>query len=332
MKHILKQFAAWGISFKLSEFERASLKLALWHSLGILIVLSISSVLVVMLYAPTRTLREPEPAHSDFSLYELREHLVEVVVMVDVATLFVVLIFSYLDARRTLRPIEVLYQTQERFLGDVAHELRTPLTVMKAGAEALLRQERAVGTYVTYLSDSLEEINRMSEMVNNLLFLLRQKEVAEGECEVIDLAEVVQKQIILFEPYAALHNITLSATVAEAMVRGVPTSLHRLVQNLLKNAIDYNVPKGSVVVQVALNESSVVCTVSDTGVGIAAHDTKRVFDRFYRTDEAYGMQDKNGTGLGLCIVKAIVESHKGTIEILSNKGTGTTVKVTLPKA
>jgi signal transduction histidine kinase len=331
MKHILKQFAAWATSFKQSEFERASIKLALWHSLGILIVLAISSVLVIALYVPTRPLIVPEPEHGELSFYELREHLVEVVVMVDVATLLVVMFFSYLDARRTLRPIEVMYRTQERFLGDVAHELRTPLTVMKAGAETLLRQERGVSTYKSYITDSLEEIDRMTEMVNNLLFLLRQKEVAGGEYLSVDLAEIVQKQIALFESYAATHAVTLSATTAEALVHGVPNSLHRLVQNLLKNAIDYNVAGGSVTVSVVAEGSSVVCTVADTGIGIAPNDTKRVYDRFYRADQSRNANDKTGTGLGLSIVKAIVNAHKGTIDIQSTKGIGTTVKVVLPK-
>ncbi len=331
MKHILKQFAAWVISFKQSEFELASLKLALWHSLGILVVLGISSVLVITLYTPSQVVIVPELEHSEFSLYELREHLVEVVVLVDILTILIVLVFSYLDARRTLRPIEVLYRKQERFLGDVAHELRTPLTVMKAGAETLLRQEREVGTYVTYLGDSLEEINRMTEMVNNLLFLLRQKEVAAGEYVTVNLAEVVQKQIELFAPYASTHDITLKAVTVEAWVRGVPNSLHRLFQNLLKNAIDYNIIGGTVVIELAIKESLVVCTVTDTGIGIPQNDTKRVFDRFYRADQARSTQNKPGTGLGLSIVKAIVESHKGTIEIESAKGTGSTVRITFPR-
>lgn len=332
MKHILKQFGAWATSFKQSEFEVASVKLALWHSLGILIVLTISSVLVIALYSPSRMAAVPEPEHSEFSSYELREHLVQVVVLVDLATLLVVMIFSYMDARRTLRPIEVLYRTQERFLGDVAHELRTPLTVMKTGAETLLRQERTVDTYTSYISDSLEEINRMAEMVNNLLFLLRQKEVGAGEYTVIDLAEVVQKQITLFEPYAATHGVTLQATLTTAQVTGVSASLHRLIQNLLKNAIDYNVLDGTVSVVITVVGATVVCTVTDTGIGIATEDTGRVYDRFYRVDKARTTNDKTGTGLGLSIVKAIVDTHQGTIELQSTEGVGTTVTVVLPRA
>ena len=327
MKHILKQFAAWATSFKQSEFERASLKLALWHTLGIFVVLAISSVLVVTIYAVSDSGRQPEPSHSDLSVYELREHLAEVVIMVDLVALVVVMIFSYFDARRTLRPIEVLYKTQERFLADVAHELRTPLTVMKAGTESLLKQPRAPEEYVSYLTDAHEEINRMTSLVNDLLSLLRYKKVDTLTLLPVNLASVVEAQAKNFASYAAEHMVSIEVKAVPVTIKGDSQSLHRLVQNLLKNAIDYNRPSGKVVVTTELVGKQVLLRVSDTGIGIAASNQAHLFDRFYRVDTARVIDKQAGAGLGLSIVKAIVEAHHATIEVESVVGQGTIITV-----
>lgn len=327
MKHTLKQFVAWATSFKQSEFERASIKLALWHTMGIFVVLTISSVLVITLYSLTEREQVPEPAHSELSVYELREHLAEVVIMVDVVALVVVLFFSYFDARRTLRPIEVLYRTQERFLADVAHELRTPLTVMKAGTESLLRQPRANEEYVSYLKDAHEEINRMTSLVNDLLSLLRYKKIDSVIHESVDLAAVVASQVKNFASYAATQQVALEVETTEAVIKGDSQSLHRLVQNLLKNAIDYNQVGGKVSLKVGLVGKKVQLRVIDTGVGISAADQNHLFDRFYRVDQARVVAGETGAGLGLSIVKAIVEAHQATIEVQSVPGQGATFTV-----
>jgi two-component system, OmpR family, sensor histidine kinase CiaH len=335
MKNILKQFAGRGTYFAQSEFEKAALKLALWHSLGIFVILTISSVLIITIYSSTgirSSLQSmPEPEHSELSFYELQENLIEVVVVVDIVTLLVGMIFSYLDARRTLRPLEIMYQKQEQFMGDVAHELRTPLTVMKAGTEALLRQKRDTETYVGYLTDAHEEINRMTNMVNNLLFLLKHKEVGKSAKTSVDLGEIVARQVRTFLPYAELQKVTLTLNKdPNILVSGVSESLYRLVQNLLKNAIDYNVIGGKVAVTLNQVASNVVLTVADTGVGIDSVDQSKIFDRFYRGDQSRTATSQTGSGLGLSIVKTIIEEHQGTIDILSKKGEGTTILVTFP--
>lgn len=330
MKHILKQFAAWATSFRQSEFERASIKLALWHTLGIFVVLAISSILVVTIYAVSDNERQAEPIHGDLSFYELREHLAEVVIMVDLVALVVVMFFSYFDARRTLRPIEVLYRTQERFLADVAHELRTPLTVMKAGTESLLRQTRTPEEYVSYLTDAHEEINRMTSLVNDLLSLLRYKKVDTLTLEPVNLSSVVEAQAKNFISYAAKHMVSIEVQASPVTIKGDSQSLHRLVQNLLKNAIDYNRPNGKVVVTTELVGKQVLLRVSDTGIGITAANQTHLFDRFYRVDAARVIDKQTGAGLGLSIVKAIVEAHHATIEVSSEVEKGTTVTVSFP--
>lgn len=330
MKHILKQFVAWVTSFKQSEFERASLKLALWHTLGIFVVLAISSILVVTLYAVSDSERMPEPSHSELSVYELREHLAEVVIMVDLVALVVVLFFSYFDARRTLRPIEVLYRTQGRFLGDVAHELRTPLTVMKAGTESLLKQTRTPEEYVAYLTDAHEEINRMTSLVNDLLSLLRYKKVDTLTLEPVDLTAVVEAQAKNFVSYAATQFVSIETKTSPAVIKGDKQSLHRLVQNLLKNAIDYNRKEGKVTVTTGVVGKRIVLCVADTGIGISAANQAHLFDRFYRVDTARVTDAHAGAGLGLSIVKAIVEAHQATIEVESEVGKGTAITVSFP--
>lgn len=336
MKNILKQFVGWDTSLRQSEFKTAAIKLTLWHSLAILVALAAASILVIVIFSYSElgtTIRtSPQVEHSEMSLYEMGEHLIAIILLFDLIALGFGVFFSYLDARRTLRPIEVMYKKQEQFMSDVAHELRTPLSVMKAGVETLLRQERDTETYVEYIKDQHEEINRMTSLVNDLLFLLKHKQVNEETKTQVNLGEIIRQQVKAFGPYASEHGVTITCVDKkdDEIINGIATALYKLVNNLLKNAIDYNVPGGQVIVSLDKKVSSLVLTVSDTGVGIADAQKDKIFDRFYRGDKARTLDNQTGSGLGLAIVKSIVEKHQGSIEVVSEKGEGTMVIVSFP--
>lgn len=330
MKHIYRQFAASVTALKAGEFTRASMKLALLHTLGVLVILLCSSALVVALYTPLVVPDNLEPAHRTVSLYEVREHLVEVIILVDIIALVVVLVFSYFDARRTLRPIERMYRQQEQFLGDVAHELRTPLTVMKAGAEALLRQERSSEMYQAYLVDTREEIDRMTALVNDLLFLLQQKSVARASLYPVDIGQIASKQAQLFQPYATERDVRVAVASPSVWILGTVAGVTRIMQNLLKNAIDYNVAHGTVELLVTADTSTVTCSITDTGIGIDRAEQTKVFDRFFRADTARQATGSSGSGLGLSIVSTLVASFGGTLTLASTPGIGTTITLRFP--
>lgn len=336
MRNILKRLEAWVISWRQNEFERAAIKLALWHSLGIFLVLVISSILIIVLYSAGDVAVHvedniPETEHTALSLYELQEHLIEVIILVDLVMFFVGLGISYLDARRILRPLKSMYQRQEQFMGDVAHELRTPLTVMKIGTESLLRQDRPTAEYVDYLRDAHGEIDRMVDLVNNLLYLVRHKKVETTSFKEVDLAAIIDFQVKNFLPYAAEKGIEFNfVNPGPKIVTGSANDLHRLVQNLIKNAIDYNIQDGHIKIDLTQEGKRVLLTISDTGIGIAANQLEKVFDRFYRVDEARSGETGAGSGLGLAIVKAIIDKHQGSISITSTQDKGTKVAIVLP--
>ena len=126
------------------------------------------------------------------------------------------------------------------------------------------------------------------------------------------------------------RGVKLSLTGEGAEISGVRRLVYEIIYNLCDNAIKYNRPGGSVEVRVTQSESEAAVTVADTGIGIAPEDQARVFERFYRADKSRS-KDSGGTGLGLSIVKHAVQYHHGSIDLKSNPGDGTTIKVTFPK-
>ncbi len=343
MNAILKQFEEWDTSLKRSEFTRTALRLAVYYVVGVFIVLIISSVTILTLftakpapivieYTNGSTTYDIDSGGSEFSFSELREHLEAVVILVDVGILILASIASYSLARRTLRPIEVVYKKQEQFMGDVAHELRTPLAVMKSGAEAALRKDRSVTEYIGFVRELLEEVNRMALLTDNLLFLLKNKSMGAVTYEPVDIARIAALQVNAFRDYAAEKQVTITLQAEEtAVVRCIPGSIVQLFQNLIKNAIDYNVPGGTVSVQIKPEPHDVLIIVSDTGIGMSSADQNRVFERFYKADTARTQTKSSGTGLGLSIVRDIVDAHEGIIDISSTLGVGSTFTIRLPK-
>jgi len=267
--------------------------------------------------------------HSEFSLIEFSEHLINIIVLVDLMILFIATIFSYFFARRTLQPIETIYRQQEQFVGDVAHELRTPLAVLKAGSEAILLKEHHSTEYISFIKELEEETDRLTRLSNELLFILKQSVNQTPQFSTVDLNQLVAEQVKFFQPYAEERNITLmSNTHINGLISGVPNNLVQLIQNLLKNAIDYNQAQGTVTISLTETDQTINLLVQDTGVGIAPEDQAKIFNRFYKTDSS---RSQSGTGLGLSIVDSIVKAHQGKISISSTLGAGTTITVSFPR-
>lgn len=338
MKNILKQFGVWDTSLKQNRFTWAVFSLTLSYVVGVFIILVISSV-AIFIFAiaalpplSTESLNgvEIEEPHTEFSAYEFRENLVNIIVTVDLVTLLIAALFAYFFARRTLLPIEELYRRQEQFVGDVAHELRTPLAVLKAGSQTVLRQTRSIPEYIEFISELEEETDRLTRLSNDLLFLLKNESAAIHPYTNFDLTAMAQKQVNNFQAYAKGKSIVLNfINSPQASIVGEYDGIVRVIQNLIKNAIDYNIQNGTVTVSVKVLGSRTELHVVDTGVGIKKESQPYIFDRFYKADSA---RTSNGTGLGLAIVRDIVLQHKGQISIDSTLSQGTRVIVSLPNA
>jgi two-component system, OmpR family, sensor kinase len=222
------------------------------------------------------------------------------------------------------------FQRINQFSIDVSHELKTPLTILKGGTEVALRKEREVTEYRTLLTSHLEEIDRMANIIDDLLLLSK---ADTGKMQ-LNLEEVSLRDLILdvytdMKIFAEKKNVDLLVgDVEDSRIKGDELKLRRMLWNIVDNGIKYTQTGGKVEISSALENGDVRIEVKDTGVGIADTDIKYVFDRFYRADRARSRE--NGTGLGLSISKWIAEAHKGAIEVESRISSGSLFSIKLP--
>jgi signal transduction histidine kinase len=221
---------------------------------------------------------------------------------------------------------------QQQFIADVSHELRTPLTVLRGTLEVALEEERPAEEYREAIGNALLEIRHLVRISQNILFLAR------GESGRVtlsfsnqDLARFVSEVTRELLPAATDHDLDLSVDVPNASVIAFvdPGRMQQVLHNLLENSMRYTPPGGSVQVRLSTTSGEARIEVSDTGVGIPEADLPFVFERFFRSDRARRAYT-GGSGLGLSIVRWIVEAHKGKVEITSVLDRGTTVTVRLP--
>jgi two-component system OmpR family sensor kinase len=234
---------------------------------------------------------------------------------------------------RMLARLQASVDAQRRFTADASHELRTPLTVLRGELEVALRRPRTPEEYARVLRISLEEAERLSRLAEDLMTLTRSEaggqrlQLAEG-----DLAERARHAVSRLSGQAQGKEIEIVGPVSE-MVRAEfdPDLMDRVLGNLLSNAIKFTPVGGRVEVRVQEEGDRVALQVTDTGPGIPPDQLDRVFDRFFRIDEARTWGgETSGTGLGLAIVKAIVDLHGGEVVASNNTGGGAVFRVTLP--
>jgi two-component system, OmpR family, sensor kinase len=230
--------------------------------------------------------------------------------------------------------LERSFTALRRFTADASHELKTPLTVLKAGVERALTTPRMPPDSLAALEEAMDEINRMTELVDALLTLARADEgLVRLHQEPVDLRALILETEETGELLAEPAGIVVSADapVDPVIVPGDGSRIRQLVMNLLTNAVKYTPAGGRVRLWLERDDGRVRFGVSDTGVGIAPGDLPHIFDRFWRADSARTRTgERPGVGLGLAICKWIAEAHGGTIEVQSRPGRGTTFSVTLP--
>jgi signal transduction histidine kinase len=232
------------------------------------------------------------------------------------------------ELRQAYEKLQELDLLKSKFVSDVSHELRTPVTNIGLYLKLI---ERKPEKQTHYLSVLAEESDRLENLVLDVLNLARLDIMPAITCAPVDLNKLAAAIVENYRHSAAGRNLELKLLVAEELpwVLGDEEKVYQIVDNLISNALNFT-PAGSVTVRTqAQGEASVCLIIEDTGTGIYADDLPHVFDRFYR-----GKRDQvanaPGSGLGLSIVKELVELHNGTIEMASEVGTGTTVTVTFP--
>jgi signal transduction histidine kinase len=221
---------------------------------------------------------------------------------------------------------------QQQFIADVSHELRTPLTVMRGSLEVVLEEDRPAEEYREAIGNALLELRHLTRLSQNLLFLARgQAGRVTLSFANVDLVKFIAEVTQDLLPAMTDKELELSVELPEAPARAFIDSdrMQQVLHNLLENAIRYTEPGGKVRVRLTSSPSEVRIEVSDTGIGIPEANLPYVFERFFRSDRARRAHP-GGSGLGLSIVRWIVEAHKGKVEVVSRLGEGTTFTVTLP--
>jgi signal transduction histidine kinase len=211
-----------------------------------------------------------------------------------------------LDDART--ETEATLARQRQFVADASHELRTPLTSVLANLELL--EETLNGEHREAAASALRSSRRMRRLVADLLLLARADTGREPVRHTVDLSSVVTEAASELEPVAGNHEISVSAP-AGLEVDGVRDELHRLVLNLMENALRHTDPGTAVEASVERRNGHIVLAVEDDGPGIPIELRDKVFERFFR---AHG--DRSGSsGLGLAIVRSVAESHQGSVQL-----------------
>jgi heavy metal sensor kinase len=230
----------------------------------------------------------------------------------------------------TFARLHASFTRQAQFTADASHELRTPVAVVLTHTQNALARDRTADEYRESLAACQRAAQRMRGLTESLLTLARIDSGGLAEARVTcDLAQIAHGAIDLLRPLAEAEKVTLILQLSPVRCQAHIGQLEQVVTNLVSNAIHYDRAGGSVRIRTAAEPGFAVLSVQDTGEGIAPGDLPHVFERFYRADKARA-RSAGRAGLGLAITRAIVDAHRGTIQVVSAPGAGSTFTVRLP--
>ena len=339
MKNILKQFVELDIPSNQSNFKKAVIKLTVYYTLGVFMVLAIFNLMVYGLFSNSISHKDNEKIekiylndlgqrYKETSIQEVQDNLLNILLFSDTVILLITIIVAYISSKKTLAPLEEAYKRQVRFVSDAAHELRTPLSVMKAGSEVILRQPRKEEDYIKFINESLDEIKRLTDLSNDLLFIASNHK--NVKFDKFNFSELCIKQSEIMDVYAKTKKVHIENEIEKNIeILGSKNDLARLIMNLLKNAVDYNKEDGNVSIYLKKDNNKAILTIKDSGIGINDDDIKHIFERFYKADVSR-TKNSSSSGLGLSISKEIIDEHKGNISVKSVVGEGTSITVEIP--
>lgn len=234
------------------------------------------------------------------------------------------------EINNLLMRLEISFEKISQFSSDASHELKTPLTIIRGEIEVALRKERSNEEYTQTLNSCLDEILLIQQTVDDLLFLAKNEHDLEYEQDVY-LDEITTDAFKELQCLAKLKKVQIILSIdALGQIKGHEKLLKIAVKNLLKNAINFSHENTQVEVRNYSDKTHFYISIKDHGIGIAKEEQTKIFETFYRTDKSRN-KDLGGTGLGMSIVKKIIDMHHACIEIESDEGVGTTMTLKFKK-
>ncbi len=252
-----------------------------------------------------------------------------VLLIIGTIGMIIMVVISYFFTGKVIQPVKHSWIRQKKFVADASHELRTPLTVIQTNLDAALSDDQGtIKENSIWLNNAYSETKVMGKLIQQLLTLAKiDANKIKLEIQDINLSDIVLITVDNLKIMSDVKNIEVQTEIQDDIyIKGDYDKVRQLVVILLDNSIKYT-EKGSIKICLKTEKNKKVLTIEDTGIGIKQEDIKKIFDRFYRVDEARNRQ-AGGTGLGLSIAKWIVDAHKGTIEIQSTLGKGSIFNVT----
>lgn len=332
-------------------FQSTRIKLTGWYLMIIMVISILFSIIIYFLisqeldrgyrrialrYQIRRELIPPESIPEflesgalDFAKERVRNQLL----YINFVIFLVSGLSGYFLAGRTLKPIQLMIDEQNRFITDASHELRTPLTSLRSEIEVNLRDKKMkLPQARTILASNLEEVITLQNLSDNLLKLAQfQKTYDLQVSEKISISEVIKDAVKKVQPIAKTKNITIENKIRDFQLKGYRQGLIELFVIFLDNALKYSQPDKEVSIYSQVNDAYNIVHIADQGIGIEEKDLPHIFDRFYRTDWSRAKINIAGYGLGLSIAKKIVDNHKGYIKVKSRVDKGTVFSLYFPK-
>ena len=237
---------------------------------------------------------------------------------------------KYIDNINTMaKELGTMETLRQDFVANVSHEMQSPLTSISGYIELLENEATPPIQRKHYFQIVKAESDRLSKLCSNLLKLSSLDSGSTPLCvRPYDLDEQLQNTVILLDPQWSRKNIAVTATLEKVAISADEGLLSQVWMNLLHNAAKFTPEGGSIHVTLTTSGGIIICTIADSGIGIAPEDQRRIFERFYKADKSHD-RSVGGNGLGLSLVKKIVELHGGSVSVASEAGKGTTFTVTL---
>lgn len=335
-------------------FQSARLKLTVWY-LGIIMSISLLFSLVIYLNintefrrfehlqeiisqeeelfpVPLRPLRAPRTRFDLTTIKAARARLVTALGIINLAIFGLAGTSGYFLAGKTLAPIKHMVDEQNRFIGDASHELKTPLTSLKSAFEVYLRnKKRTIREADELARESVAEVDKLQALSESLLILAQLEHTPlRDETQDVDVHDILTQAVRKVTPMARQKNITITNRVKSGIVQGYKERLEELFVILLDNAIKYSNRQTAITITSQNLDHKIAISVNDQGIGISRRDIPRIFDRFYRADQARSKNGAGGYGLGLAIAQHIASMHNGTLSVTSKPAYGSRFVLTIP--